>query len=569
MRIITTLLLSLLAVSTQAGVLTGTVSNEEGRAMEGVLVRLTDAAAGVSESVYTDAQGRYVLVTTLQGELQLRLRTPYFSDATATVELAGSGTVTQDMTMAAMTDPMEISNSLPAAYHFGSLPFETGEDADFNRLQFQRDCLSCHQIGNPMTRIPRTPESWAVSIERMHRYLGNFDYKLRDARSVLLSEGFNGKPLTVRPEFPLDPSMRTTKLYEYRLERAGVPHDAIYNPKDGLLYTVDQAFDHMAITDPATGQTEYVTQAGGEAMHYRAGFSEDNPVIGEFNPGARHGPHSLAMGHDGKYYVTNAGSRSIGVFNPETRAWEPAHLIDESTGAVYPHTIRVDQAGMVWFTLAGSENVGRLDPETGKFTILNLPLHKPMGIAGTTQPYGIDIHPEDGSIWYGRLFADKVGRIDPATLEITEYDSPVSGPRRMHFDQAGILWLTGYSEGMLARIDPDGFKATVYPMPEFAEGYRPAPYALGVHPQSQDIWLNENMTDRLYRFIPDEERFVVYPVPLSGTYTRDMTFTADGQVCTSNNPIPAPALEGGVLQIICLDPYYDRNDQGAVETAQR
>ena len=569
MRIITTLLLSLLAVSTQAGVVTGKVSNEEGRAMEGVLVRLTDAAAGVSESVYTDAQGRYVLVTTLQGELQLRLRTPYFSDATATVELAGSGTVTQDMTMAAMTDPMEISNSLPAAYHFGSLPFETGEDADFNRLQFQRDCLSCHQIGNPMTRIPRTPESWAVSIERMHRYLGNFDYKLRDARSVLLSEGFNGKPLTVRPEFPLDPSMRTTKLYEYRLERAGVPHDAIYNPKDGLLYTVDQAFDHMAITDPATGQTEYVTQAGGEAMHYRAGFSEDNPVIGEFNPGARHGPHSLAMGHDGKYYVTNAGSRSIGVFNPETRAWEPAHLIDESTGAVYPHTIRVDQAGMVWFTLAGSENVGRLDPETGKFTILNLPLHKPMGIAGTTQPYGIDIHPEDGSIWYGRLFADKVGRIDPATLEITEYDSPVSGPRRMHFDQAGILWLTGYSEGMLARIDPDGFKATVYPMPEFAEGYRPAPYALGVHPQSQDIWLNENMTDRLYRFIPDEERFVVYPVPLSGTYTRDMTFTADGQVCTSNNPSPAPALEGGVLQIICLDPYYDRNDQGAVETAQR
>ena len=569
MRFMTTLLLPFLAFSAQAGVLTGQVSNEAGEAMEGVLVRLTDNRAGISESVYTDAQGRYVLVTTLQGELQLRLRTPYFTDATATVELAGSGALNQDMTMAAMTDPMEISNSLPAAYHFGSLPFETGDDADFNRLQFQRDCLSCHQIGNPMTRIPRTPESWAVSIERMHRYLGNFDFELRDARSVLLSEGFNGKPLQVRPQFPVDPSMTTTKLYEYRLERAGVPHDAIYNPKDGLLYTVDQAFDHMAITDPRTGQTEYVTQAGGEAMHYRAGFNEDNPVIGEFNPGARHGPHSLAMGHDGKYYVTNAGSRSIGVFNPETRAWEPAHLIDESTGAVYPHTIRVDLQGMVWFTLAGSENVGRLDPETGEFTILNLPLHKPMGIAGTTQPYGIDIHPLDGSVWYGRLFADKVGRIDPRTLEITEHDSPVSGPRRMHFDKAGILWLTGYSEGMLARIEPDGFKSTVYAMPEFADGYRPAPYALGVHPQSQDIWLNENMTDRLYRFIPAEERFVVYPVPLSGTYTRDMTFTDDGQVCTSNNPIPAPALEGGVLQIICLDPYYDRNDTGAVETAQR
>lgn len=53
--------------------------------------------------------------------------------------------------------------------------------------------------------------------------------------------------------------------------------------------------------------------------------------------------------------------------------------------------------------------------------------------------------------------------------------------------------------------------------------------------------------------IPAEERYVVYPVPLSGTYTRDMDFTADGQACTSNNPVPAAALEGGVLQVICID----------------
>lgn len=80
-----------------------------------------------------------------------------------------------------------------------------------------------------------------------------------------------------------------------------------------------------------------------------------------------------------------------------------------------------------------------------------------------------------------------IGEFNPETLEITEYDSPVSGPRRMHFNNAGILWL------------------------------------------------NENMTDRLYRFIPAEERFIVYTVPLSGTCTRDMTFTSDSRVCTSNN----------------------------------
>jgi streptogramin lyase len=96
-------------------------------------------------------------------------------------------------------------------------------------------------------------------------------------------------------------------------------------------------------------------------------------------------------------------------------------------------------------------------------------------------------------MWYGRLFGDKLGRVDPDTLEITEYDSPVRGPRRMHFDTNGILWVTGYSEGQLARIDVSNFQSQVYEMPEFADGYRPAPYALGVHPDTQEIWINENI----------------------------------------------------------------------------
>ena len=65
------------------------------------------------------------------------------------------------------------------------------------------------------------------------------------------------------------------------------------------------------------------------------------------------------------------------------------------------------------------------------------------------------------------------------------------------------------------------------------------------------------MTDRMYRFIPAEERFIAYPVPLAGTYTRDMSFSKDGRVCVSNNPIPPLALEGGVLEVFCIDASYD------------
>ena len=379
---------------------------------------------------------------------------------------------------------------------------------------------------------------------------------------VVLAEGFRGKPLSVRPEFPLDESLSRTKIYEYRLETA-------YVPNDGLIYTVDQGLDHMAITDPATGQTEYVQQAYGEAMAYRAGTAEDNHVFGEFEPGGKHGPHSLDLGLDGKYYVTNTASRSIGVFNTATREWEPSYRMDPKTKARYQHTIRIDTAGIAWFTLTGSEQIGRLDPVSREFKILNLPKRKPQGIAGTTQPYGIDINPTDGSIWYGRLFADVIGRIDPDSQEIREYDSPISGPRRMRFDKKGVLWVAGYSEGKLVRIETEGFKTKVYPMPEFAPGYRPAPYALGIHPKTQEVWINENMTDRMYKFIPDEERFVVYPIPLRGTYTRDMTFDENGRIITSNNPLPTPALEGGVLEIISIDPDYDADKEAKLVLSQK
>ena len=555
-----TIVAAVAAFPAVAGILTGTVKDDQGELMEGVMVRITDDVLGVSESVYTDPAGRYTLETQLNGTLKLRARSPYFKDSKTTVEIAPSGTSQEDLVMFPMTSDQEISDSLPAAYHFGGLPFESGDDKDFNRYQFQRDCLSCHQMGNPFTRQVRTAESWSVTIERMHRMVGNFDAELRDRRSVILAEGFNGKPVAVRPVFPLDKTLSNTKIYEFALDPAFVPHDSIIHPTTGLIYTVDQALDHMAITDPATGQSSYVAQADGRAMAYRQGYTwADQEVVGEFNPGSGHGPHSLDLRtQDGKYYVTNAGSRSIGVFNPQTNEWEPSHAIPKETGANYPHTIRVDKKGIVWFTLAGSEHVGRLDPDKGKFDIISLPQAESGGISGGTQPYGIDINPVDDVMWYGRLFADRIGYVDPVTLKVTEFDSPMRGPRRMRFDKQGILWVTGYSEGELARIDvAKGFESTVYQMPEFAPGYRPAPYALGVHPDTQDIWLNENMTDRMYRFIPAEERFVVYPVPLAGTYTRDVTFSADGQVCVSNNPIPPPALEGGVLEIVCIDPNYD------------
>jgi streptogramin lyase len=81
------------------------------------------------------------------------------------------------------------------------------------------------------------------------------------------------------------------------------------------------------------------------------------------------------------------------------------------------------------------------------------------------------------------------------------------------------------------------------------------PYALAVHPQTQEVWITANMSDRVFRFLPEEERFIAYPLPTRGIFLRDMIFTPEGSVCASSSMAPAPvAVEGGMEEVICIDP---------------
>ena len=88
---------------------------------------------------------------------------------------------------------------------------------------------------------------------------------------------------------------------------------------------------------------------------------------------------------------------------------------------------------------------------------------------------------------YARLVVDLIGYVDPKRLLVTEHDSPVKGPRRLRFDAAGNMWLTGYHNGEIARVNTETMESRVYPLPEPAPGYSPAPNVLGVHPTTREI----------------------------------------------------------------------------------
>ncbi|MEY4249686.1 MAG: hypothetical protein RJA87_1319 [Pseudomonadota bacterium] len=525
--------------------LTGVVKDAQNKPLNGVMVRVTNEASGVSESVFTNEKGRYELSTRLTGDVTVRFRLPYYQDETSKLMLASGKSIEQQAVLKPMTDVEQISESLPSAYHFGNLAFDKDPKAINSRQNLQRDCAGCHALGNSVTRAPRPLDQWVDVVTMMHGFLGNPDPKLIRSRAALLHAGFQGQAPKVRPVFPVDAETQQAVIHEYRLENTIFPHDADINPADGLIYTVDRTASQMAVTDLETGKSAFFKQppsmrpAVGKGDSYSSRSKEP-------------GPHSLALGKTGYWYTTNAGSDEIGVFDPKTRTWKASFVLPAP--ARYPHTIRIGRDGIIWFTLAASSQVGRLDPISGDIKLIYLPKLKPLGGSGGTVPYGIDISPVDGRIWYARLWGDKLGAIDPTTFAVTEFDSPVEGPRRLRFDAKGKLWVTGYNDGMIAKIDPASMKSDVYPMPEFAAGYRPAPYALAINPVTQEVWINETLTDRVYRFLPKEKRFIVYPMPLRGTFTRDFTFTASGWACTTNSPILNAALEGNETEVICIDP---------------
>lgn len=538
---------SLAAQTIRAAAIDGQIVDGVDAPITGAMITLFRADGLYSETVYSDNAGRFHLDTALDGELSLRARAPGFADAQQTVDLRAKAVATAAFTLRQLTSPQELSDGLTGSAQFKRLKFKS----ETQRQNFQNDCLSCHQIGNERTRKAAPVEYWQVTVERMLSYEGNSDKETLAEYVELLSNAFDGKPYVVEQSYDIAPEVLGAKITEWKLPGAQIAHDGEVNPKDGRFYTVDGVTDEVFITDPVRNETEAVPVP---AMGVPLGGNF--PAMGLPIPigmtESRHGMHSLQYGPDGRFYITSALGGLITAFDPDTRSFEDYPV---GGGALWPHTIRFDDQGIAWFTISISNQVGRFDPATDDMKVIELPATTNRPNAGFMFPYGIDVSPIDGSVWYTRLWAGKVGRIDPKTLAVKEFDPPLSGPRRLRFDAKGILWIPAFGDGALVRLDTRTMKYTTYEMPRLSPGESEAPYALAVDPRRQDVWITANMSDRLFRFVPDEERFIAYPLPTRGTYTREFFFPDDGSICSPASPLPVAAdvIEGGMDTIVCLD----------------
>jgi streptogramin lyase len=573
-----------------AAAFTGNVSLPDGRPAFGAMVSVFNADGTRKQTVYTAADGGYAIVTPYEGRLVLRARLANYEDATTTVDAARESVGTASLALKDFADAQAASDALSASAHNAVLPWKRAED----RHVFVSQCNYCHQIGNSTTRAPRSHGAWMDTITKMEGYMAMVT-KLQKIRfASALEKGFDGQPVEARLDYGATADLARAKVEEWNVgDGFSFIHDMDV-AADGKFYGTDEGHDKLWVLDPATGKVDSIDLPPSGLP--RGGlFSGMHLAIGVFT--GSHGPHSMGQTSDGRIWITNSLSSTLMSFDPATRKMK---LYAVPGDALYPHTVRIGKDDTVWFTIVASNQVGHFDPKTEKMTVMPLPHNgffrwitdmlfptllrisswfpdsaflldfshqRFLGYEVAAFPYGIDVNPVDGSIWYCKLYANRIGRIDPKTMQITEYRTPMSGPRRGRFDRNGIFWIPAFDENGLMRFDPATGRFETFLIPGVAPGEYETPYALNVYRPTGEIWMAANNSDRVIRFTPATKTFQSYPSPTRVTVFRDFSFTKDGRVCSSQSNLPAYAIEGGVPSYFCIDPTGGERDREALAAA--
>ena len=283
------------------------------------------------------------------------------------------------------------------------------------------------------------------------------------------------------------------------------PHDPEVAPDGGLWYT-GQLANKLGRLDPKTG------------------------VIKEFalkTPNS--GPHGLVADKEGNIWYTANFKAHIGKLNPRTG--EVAEYPMPDSRARDPHSLTFDPGGNLWFTVQEGGFVGKLEPATGKVTLKEVPTRN-------ARPYGIAVNVQ-GVPFFCEFNSNKIGSINPKTLEITEFVLPEGArPRRLATSADGFVYYSDFARGFLGRLEPTSGKVEEWPSPG---GTNSHPYGIAVTRDGM-VWYSESgvKPNTIVSFNPKTKSFQSWPIPSGGGVVRNMVATPEGKLylaCSGVNKV--------------------------------
>ena len=277
-------------------------------------------------------------------------------------------------------------------------------------------------------------------------------------------------------------------LKEWPVERGGRSRDPYVAP-DGTVFFAGQQGNYVGSLNPNNGQVKY--------------FELEEST----------NPHTVIVDDQGiVWYAGNRNGR-IGKLDPRT-----GEIKTFMTGeARDPHTMHFDGKGNIWFTSQGSSRFGRLNMATGQVELVN-PLPERQQSAN---PYGFDLDPQ-GKPFVSLFATNMIASVDPTTLAVKTYPTAEGGRiRRNAVTQDGIVWYVDFQRGFVGRLDPATGQYKEWQSPG---GPQSRPYAITADGDGR-LWVSETGTvKQLVGFDPKTERFFAQ-IPVSNSI-RHMMFHA-------------------------------------------
>ena len=176
--------------------------------------------------------------------------------------------------------------------------------------------------------------------------------------------------------------------------------------------------------------------------------------------------------------------------------------------------------GSIWWTGMWASIVGRLDPKTGQMEEYQLPV--------TARPHSIvpDAH---GYIWYMGNSNATIGRLDPTTGIIDEYPTHAKDPHTGVFHPNGNLYFTAQHSGVVGRLDPLTGEVS-----EIAT--RARPYGIKVGSNGM-LYVAYNGTNAIAEIDPDTLGIRYFDIPDPRTRIRRLDIASNGSIWFVNSSL--------------------------------
>jgi streptogramin lyase len=486
----------------------GVVNDGAGNPVRGVIVTATTGFKSVSR--FTDQSGRYEMTALTPGHYEVSVAAWGFGLQKRAQEISSDTEIRFQM------EPDWNVARLSTTDWLSFLPEER------EALALEGSCVGCHNLNRPVGARGRTAADWRRLMVLMEsRGMPH----LPEARLVHISgilEKYFGPKSPVpnreqirRPAIP-DPVLQAT-FREYATPSKGRPLSIIVDSEDNAWF--DQG---------------NINKIG--RFNIRTETFQEYPI-----PTPKAGPHTLAVGQDGRVWITMASSNQLTSVDPKTG--RVTEYRPDTPGS--PHIPAVDAAGNVWYTDNRANLLWRFDPRTEKFSVYKVPVPETYpqdSIVTATavrgeppMPYEIRTYgiafDSQGKVWFAEYGLGKITRFDPATEQFTQYTVPgTSSLRGLDIDKEDNVWFANFLGHKLGKLN-----ARTGEMRQFQPPTRhAAPYGVLVA-KDGTVWYTDSAGNHVTSFNPKTEHFVEYPVPTADPTMRFMGQDSAGRIWFAEN----------------------------------